>query len=333
LVKRLESAKIKNLVIGISGGLDSTLALLVSVKAFAMLGYPLNPTHNKIMCGIHAITMPGFGTSKRTKSNAYKLCEALGVGIEEIPIVKTVLEHFKDIKHDPKIQDKTYENAQARYRTMILMDKANQLKGLVVGTGDLSELALGWNTFSGDHISHYDVNVGVPKTLVKYLVGWVAETQMEKSAKKVLQDILATPISPELIKSRSSRQRSGLGSSDLMQKTEEIIGPYELHDFFLYHFLRWGSTPTKILFLATQSFGKKDPIFFRTRPGLGRKYSDATIKKWLRVFLERFFGNQWKRSVMPDGPKVGSVALSPRGDWRMPSDAEVRLWLDDLGNI
>ena len=289
-----------------------------------------------------------------------------------------VLEHFKDIKHDPKIQDKTYENAQARYRTMILMDKANQLKGLVVGTGDLSELALGWNTFSGDQIFHYGVNVGVPKTLVKYLVGWVADTEVDKKSQKVLKDILATPISPELVK---VQLRSGLGAkkgrtlagSDFMQKTEEIIGPYELHDFFLYHFLRWGSTPAKILFLAGLAFKKSGRLttslrgseateaipvvsrvelskghintrllrsfqslamteteFLDSLTSKGNYYSETEIKKWLKVFLERFFANQWKRSVMPDGPKVGSVALSPRGDWRMPSDAEVKIWLDDL---
>lgn len=354
LAKRIEQAGIKNLVIGVSGGLDSSLALLVSVKAFSLLGYSKK--------GIHAYTMPGFGTSKRTKSNTYKLCEALDVGIEEISIAKTVLEHFKDIKHDEKKQDTTYENAQARYRTMILMDKANQIRGLVVGTGDLSELALGWNTFSGDHISHYDVNAGVPKTLVRYLVDWVAVNEADIKARKVLQDILATPISPELIKTRPSHGRLGLAG---MQKTEEIIGPYELHDFFLYHFLRWGSSPSKILFLATQAFGKQTVrgLSLRGVPSLSRddeaiskiskreiasllavarndenrffgghesKYSESEIKKWLRVFLQRFFGNQWKRSVMPDGPKVGSVSLSPRGDWRMPSDAEVKLWLDDL---
>ena len=349
LAKRIEQAGIKNLVIGISGGLDSTLALLVSVKVFAALGHNLR--------GIHAYTMPGFGTSKRTKSNAYKLCESFGVGIEEIPIAKTVLEHFKDIKHDPKNHDKTYENAQARYRTMILMDKANQLKGLVVGTGDLSELALGWNTFSGDHISHYNVNAGVPKTLVRYLVDWVAETQVDSKARKVLKDILATPISPELVRVQlgsglDAKKSRTLTESGLMQKTEEIIGPYELHDFFLYHFLRWGSSPRKILYLAGLAFNKNRPygnviageakqsIYGLDKRLLRRSaprnddsrttYSETEITKWFRVFLKRFFANQWKRSVMPDGPKVGSVALSPRGDWRMPSDAEVKIWLDDL---
>jgi len=309
LAKRLEYARMKKAVIGVSGGLDSTLALLVAAKTFALLGYPMK--------NIHAYTMPGFGTSKRTKSNAHALCASLGIALEEIDITKTVTAHFRDIRHDSKKQDVVFENAQARYRTMILMDKANQIGALLVGTGDLSELALGWNTFSGDQISHYNVNAGVPKTLVAYLVDWVRETQVDEKTAVVLKDVLDTPISPELLKSRPSRQRSGLESGGPSQKTEEIIGPYELHDFFLYHFLRWGTRPKKILFLAEHAFGKK--------------YSRGSIKKWLRVFLERFFANQWKRSVMPDGPKVGSVALSPRGDWRMPSDAEVKMWIEDLG--
>ena len=251
--------------------------------------------------------MPGLATTKRTKSNARKLAETLGVNIEEIDITKGVLQQFRDIAHDKNKQDITYQNVQARYRTMILMNKDNQLKGIVVGTGDLSEIALGWNTFTGDHISHYNVNAGVPKTLVKYVVEWVSEKDDLRAAKKVLKDVLATPISPELVKSSGTK---------ITQKTEDLIGPYELHDFFLYHFLRWGSGPRKILYLAEQAFGKK--------------YSRQTIKKWLRVFIERFFKNQWKRSVMPDGPKVGSVALSPRGDWRMPSDVEVTMWLGEL---
>ncbi len=299
LAKRMEYAGIKDVVIGISGGLDSTLALLVSAKTTALLGYSLK--------NIHAYTMPGFGTSRRTKSNAVLLAEAMGVSIETIDIARGTSAHFKDIKQNPKKQDVTFQNAQARYRTMTLMNKANQLKALMVGTGDLSELALGWNTFSGDHISHYNVNASIPKTLVKYLVRWVADTQVDAKTRKVLKDILETPISPELVKNHREL---------ITQKTEELIGPYELHDFFLYHFLRWGSRPRKILFLAEHAFS-----------GL---YSNREIKKWLRVFLERFFANQWKRSVMPDGPKVGSVALSPRGDWRMPSDAEVKMWLDDL---
>lgn len=299
LAKRLESAGIKDTVIGVSGGLDSTLALLVAVKTFSLLGLPLK--------NIHAYTMPGFGTSRRTKSNAYRLCKALDFGIEEIDIRKGTEAHFKDIKHNPKSQDRTFENVQARYRTMILMNKANQLNAIVVGTGDLSELALGWNTFSGDQISHYNVNAGVPKTLVRYVVEWVAENQMDKAAIKVLRDVLSTPISPELVRNHKR---------EITQKTEEIIGPYELHDFFLYHFVRWGSAPRKIFFLASISF--KD------------KYSQKEILQWLKIFLQRFFSNQWKRSVMPDGPKVGSVALSPRGDWRVPSDIEVESWLEDL---
>lgn len=299
LAKRLEHAKITHAVIGVSGGLDSTLALLVAVKVFLLLKYPLK--------NIHAITMPGFATSQRTKTNAHRLCGALGVSIEEIDIANGVRAHFHDIGQNPKKQDLVFENAQARYRTMILMNKANQYRALAVGTGDLSEIALGWNTFSGDHLSHYHVNAGVPKTLVRYLAQWAADTEMKAGAAKVVRDILATPISPELVKNHKT---------EISQKTEDIIGPYDLHDFFLYHFLRWGSSPSKILFLAERAFSGK--------------YPRQIIKKWLRVFLERFFKNQWKRSVMPDGPKVGSVALSPRGDWRMPSDAEVKMWTDEL---
>ncbi|MBI2639958.1 MAG: NAD(+) synthase [Candidatus Sungbacteria bacterium] len=301
LAKRLEQTRIKDVVIGVSGGLDSTLALLVSVKTFSLLKYPLR--------NIHAYTMPGFATSRRTKSNAYRLCKAFGIGVEEIDIAKGVLAHFKDIQHSPQKQDLVFENAQARYRTMVLMNKANQFHAIVVGTGDLSELALGWSTFSGDHLSHYNVNAGVPKTLVRYLVQWVLDTHVEGNARKALKDILETPISPELVRGKKG---------GITHKTEEIIGPYVLHDFFLYHFLRWGSSPKKILFLAERAFSKK--------------YAPREIKKWLRLFLERFFKNQWKRSVMPDGPKVGSVALSPRGDWRMPSDAEAKMWLDELSD-
>lgn len=299
LAKRLEQSRIKDVVIGVSGGLDSTLAFLVAVKAFVLLKYPLR--------NIHAFAMPGFATSSRTKSNTYRLSRALGIGVEEIDITKGVLAHFKDIRHGAQKQDLVFENAQARYRTMVLMNKANQFHAVVVGTGDLSELALGWSTFSGDHLSHYNVNAGIPKTLVRYLVQWVMDTETESNTQKALKDILETPISPELVRGKRD---------EIVHKTEEIIGPYELHDFFLYHFLRWGSSPKKIFFLARHAFG--------------RKYSQNEIKKWLRVFFERFFANQWKRSVMPDGPKVGSVALSPRGDWRMPSDAEAKMWLDEL---
>lgn len=299
LAKRLEYSKLKKVIIGVSGGLDSTLTLLVATKTFDLLNWPRK--------NIHAFTMPGFATSKRTKSNAVRLTEALGVTLETIPITKGATQHLEDINHDGTTQDITFQNVQARYRTMILMDKANQLQGIVVGTGDLSEIALGWNTFTGDHISHYNVNAGIPKTLVRHLVEWISAQKEFDSSKKVLKDIVATPISPELVRSKKS---------GVTQKTENIIGPYELHDFFLYHFLRWGSSPQKILFLAEKAFGKK--------------YKRVILTKWLRVFLTRFFSNQWKRSVMPDGPKVGSIALSPRGDWRMPSDAEAKLWLNEL---
>ena len=299
LAKRLNQTGIKKIILGLSGGLDSTLAFLVAVKTFKLLGLPLK--------NIHAYTMPGLATTKRTKSNAVKLAEILSTSIEEINIIRGSLDHLKEIGHDGKTQDVTFQNVQARYRTLILMDKANLIKGLVLGTGDLSEIALGWNTFTGDHISHYNVNASIPKTLVKHLVSWVSDQDDFKNAKKILKDIIDTPISPELAKDKGK---------NISQKTEELIGPYELHDFFLYHFLRWNSGPAKILFLANKIFGKK--------------YKPEVIKKWLKLFITRFFNNQWKRSVMPDGPKVGSVSLSPRGDWRMPSDAEATLWLKEL---
>ncbi|MDO8600047.1 MAG: NAD(+) synthase [bacterium] len=299
LAKRLEAIRAKNLIIGLSGGLDSTLALLVAVKTMETLGISLKNTH--------AFSMPGFGTSNRTRKNARRLAESLGVSFEEIDITKGVLQQFRDIGHDHNNESVVYENAQARYRTYTLMDKANQMRGIVVGTGDLSEIALGWNTYTGDHIAHYNVNCSIPKTLVKYLVQWVSETEMDKKTQATLDDILATPISPELKKSRPH---------EITHKTEDIIGPYELHDFFLFHFIRRAASPRKILFVARHAWGEK--------------YSNAVLKKWLRLFLERFFGAQWKRSVATDGPKVGSVSLSPRGDWRMPSDAEARAWLDEL---
>ena len=299
LAKRLNQTGIKKIILGLSGGLDSTLAFLVAVKTFKLLGLPLK--------NIHAYTMPGLATTKRTKSNAVKLAEILSTSIEEINIIRGSLDHLKEIGHDGKTQDVTFQNVQARYRTLILMDKANLIKGLVLGTGDLSEIALGWNTFTGDHISHYNVNASIPKTLVKHLVSWISDQDDFKKAKKILKDIIDTPISPELAKDKGK---------NISQKTEELIGPYELHDFFLYHFLRWNSGPAKILFLANKIFGKK--------------YKPEVIKKWLKLFITRFFNNQWKRSVMPDGPKVGSVSLSPRGDWRMPSDAEATLWLKEL---
>ena len=300
LAKRMEQVRRKNFIIGLSGGLDSTLAVLVAARTADLLKLPRK--------NIYALTMPGFATTKRTKSNAIKLAEVLGIHIEIVDITKGAKQQLRDIGHDGKSQDVTFENVQARYRTMTLMDKANQMGGIVVGTGDLSEIALGWNTFTGDQISHYGVNAGVPKTLVRYLVEWVSEQKEFVSAKEVLSDILDTPISPELVKLK--------GDKEITQKTEDLIGPYELHDFFLYHLVRWGSAPSKILLLAGRAFG--------------RKYSPAVIKKWLTLFVTRFFSNQWKRSVMPDGPKVGSVVLSPRGDWRMPSDADVSLWLKDL---
>jgi NAD+ synthase (glutamine-hydrolysing) len=300
LVKRLSHARLGRILVGLSGGLDSTLALLVAVRACDTLELP--------RAAILACTMPGFGTSTRTRANAERLAKACGVTLETIDITEGCLRHFRDIGHDPATHDVTYENVQARYRTMVLMNRANQLHGLVLGTGDLSEIALGWNTFNGDHMSHYNVNAGVPKTLVRHLVGWMAAQPAFAPARTILQDILETPISPELV--------PGDQPGAVAQRTEEIIGPYDLHDFFLYHFARWESRPKKIQVLAEQAFG-------------GR-YDGATIRKWLRVFVTRFFANQWKRSVMPDGPKVGSVALSPRGDWRMPSDAEVALWLEDL---
>lgn len=298
LAKRLEYSGIKKVVLGLSGGLDSALTLLVATKTFDLLSLPRK--------NIHAFTMPGFATSKRTKSNAVRLAKALGANLETIDISSGVEKHLRELAHNSK-EDVTYQNAQARYRTMILMNKSNQINALMVGTGDLSEIALGWNTFSGDHISHYNVNAGVPKTLVRYLVSWISKQERFSPAQKTLKDILDTPISPELVRNHKK---------EITQKTENLIGPYALHDFFLYHFVRWGSSPSKILYLAKIAFAEK--------------FKEPEIKKWLKVFLERFFKNQWKRSVMPDGPKIGSVALSPRGDWRMPSDADVKIWLDDL---
>ena len=298
LSTRLNHAKIKNAVIGLSGGLDSTLALLVAIEAFKKISLPLK--------NIHAFTMPGFGTTKTTKSSAHLLSKSVGINIEEIDITDGVRSHFRDIKHNERVEDQTFENVQARYRTMLLLNKANQLRAIMIGTGDLSEIALGWTTFGGDHMSHYNVNCGVPKTLVKHLIQWFAVESQDKKLKTILNKILETPISPEL-------KRHSKGK--IIHKTEDIIGPYELHDFFLYHFIRWGSKPKKILFLAKYAFLKK--------------YSEQKIKNTLKIFIERFFNNQWKRSVMPDGPKVGSVSLSPRGDWRMPSDADAKLWIRD----
>jgi NAD+ synthase (glutamine-hydrolysing) len=299
LVKRLYHINGKKAVIGISGGLDSTLALLVAVKAFDKLGLDRK--------GIVGITMPGFGTTDRTYNNALKLMETLGVTIREISIAKAVTQHFADIQHDAAIHDITYENSQARERTQILMDVANQENAIVVGTGDLSELALGWATYNGDHMSMYGVNAGVPKTLIRYLVSFVAG----ELATDILLDIIDTPISPELIPADAM--------GNIKQKTEDLVGPYELHDFFIYYFLRWGFSPKKIFILAQKAFDKT--------------YDDATIKKWLQTFCRRFFTQQFKRSCLPDGPKVGSVSLSPRGDWRMPSDASSALWLKECEEL
>lgn len=300
LAKRLEHTRTSTAVIGLSGGLDSTLALLVCVKTFELLGLDKK--------GIHGLTMPGFGTSRRTYANVQKLCAALGLPLESISIVAACRQHFRDIGQDPGDHDNVYENTQSRERMQILMNRANQLGGLVVGTGDMSELALGWCTYNGDHMSMYNVNCGVPKTLVRYLVHWVAERQVEGAARRVLLDIVSTPISPELLPTGED--------GEIRQKTEHEIGPYDLHDFFLYHVVRFGARPAKIVFLAGQAFKGA--------------YTKKEIKKWLRVFYTRFFVQQFKRSCVPDGPKVGSVSLSPRGDWRMPSDAEAATWLAEL---
>ena len=299
LAKRLYHINAKKAVIGISGGLDSTLALLVTVKAFDKLGLDRK--------GIIGITMPGFGTTDRTYHNAITLMKTLGITIREINIAKAVTQHFEDIGHDSSQHDITYENSQARERTQILMDVANQVNGLVVGTGDLSELALGWATYNGDHMSMYGVNAGVPKTLIRYLVSYVAG----EMATDTLLDILDTPISPELIPADEKGR--------IKQKTEDLVGPYELHDFFIYYFLRYGFSPKKIFVMARKAFAKT--------------YDDATIKKWLTTFCRRFFTQQFKRSCLPDGPKVGTVSLSPRGDWRMPSDASYALWMKECEGL
>ena len=297
LEKRLAHTGSKTAVIGVSGGLDSALALLVTVRAFKSLG--------KDLSGIIGVTMPGFGTTNKTKSNSVKLMEALGVTVKEIPVGKTVESHFKDIGHNPDEKNVTYENAQARMRTVVLMDIANDNGGLVIGTGDLSELALGWATYNGDHMSMYGVNASVPKTLVKHLVAYEAD-KLGGEVKEILTSILNTEISPELL----PPDKDG----NIAQKTEDLVGPYELHDFFLYYFVRCGFAPDKILYIACKTF-----------EGV---YDSDTVKKWLKTFIKRFFSQQFKRSCMPDGVKVGSVALSPRGDWRMPSDAVCSLWLD-----
>lgn len=303
LKKRLEHTGIANVVLGISGGLDSTLALLVSVRAFDLLGYPRSD--------IHAVTMPCFGTTDRTYENACRMTRVLGATLREVNIREAVSLHFRDIGQSMDNHDVTFENSQARERTQVLMDIANQVNGLVVGTGDMSELALGWATYNGDHMSMYGVNAGVPKTLVRHLVQYYAESKdISEELKTVLLDVLDTPVSPELL--------PPVGG-ELSQKTEDLVGPYELHDFFLYYMLRFGFPPDKIYRMAAASFA-----------GI---YADHIIKKWLLIFYKRFFSQQFKRSCLPDGPKVGSVSLSPRGDFRMPSDACGRLWLGEIEKL
>ncbi|MBR2236139.1 MAG: NAD(+) synthase [Prevotella sp.] len=303
LVKRLQHTHCDKAVIGISGGLDSTLALLVVVRAFDRLGLSRK--------GIIGITMPGFGTTGRTHQNALLLMSSLGITQREISIAKAVTQHLQDIGHNMQVHDVTYENAQARERTQILMDVANQVGGMVIGTGDLSELALGWCTYNGDHMSMYCVNGGVPKTLVQYLVRYVASLPAFASQHDTLLDVVDTPISPELTPADAE--------GNIQQKTEDLVGPYELHDFFLYYLMRFGFRPKKIFMLAQHAFADR--------------YDDDTIKKWLQTFCRRFFNQQFKRSCLPDGPKVGSVSLSPRGDWRMPSDAASTLWLKECEEI
>ena len=303
LAQRMAHTRAEKAVIGISGGLDSTLALLVTVRTFDFLKMD--------RAGIIGITMPGFGTTDRTYNNALELMRGLGVTIREIPIRDACAQHFKDIGLDPDDRGAAYENAQARERTQILMDVANMEGGLVVGTGDLSELALGWATYNGDQMSMYGVNASVPKTLVRHLVKWAADTERDAATRATLLDIIDTPVSPELLPADAEGR--------IAQKTEDLVGPYELHDFFLYNFLRAGYGPAKILLLAEQAFEGS--------------YDRAAIVKWLTVFFRRFFTQQFKRSAMPDGPKVGSVALSPRGDWRMPSDASAAAWLREIDEL
>ena len=303
LAKRLEHTHCSCAVVGVSGGLDSTLALLVTVRAFDLLGLDRG--------GIIAVTMPGFGTTDRTHGNATTLSDALGVQLREVSIVPAVRQHFADIGHDESVHDVTYENCQARERTQIIMDIANKEGGMVIGTGDLSELALGWATYNGDHMSMYGVNGGVPKTLVRHLVRYVADTCENDAEADILYDVLDTPVSPELLPANED--------GTIAQQTEDLVGPYELHDFFLYQVLRRGFTPRKVYRLALYAFEGE--------------YDEQTILKWLKVFYRRFFAQQFKRSCLPDGPKVGSVAVSPRGDLRMPSDACATLWLSELQGL
>ena len=302
LARRAAHTRVKKLIVGISGGLDSSLALLVMVRALKILGR----SHKDAL----AVTMPCFGTTSRTRGNAEALCDALGVSFKSVDIRKAVEQHFVDIGQSLDKHDVTYENGQARERTQVLMDIANMENGLVVGTGDLSELALGWSTYNGDHMSMYGVNSGVPKTLVRHLVAHEANRATSSELKRVLMDILDTPVSPELLPAKDEK---------ITQVTEDILGPYDLHDFFLYHMVRYGENPAKILYLAKAAFKGE--------------YDEDVIRKWLKTFISRFFAQQFKRSCLPDGPKVGSVALSPRGDWRMPSDAQATLWLEELEQL
>lgn len=304
LAKRIVHTNCKTVVLGISGGLDSTLALLVCIKTFDKLKLSRK--------GIVGVTMPGFGTTDRTYTNAVNLMQSLGITLREISIKDACIQHFKDLEHDMDVHDVTYENGQARERTQILMDLANKLGGMVVGTGDLSELALGWATYNGDHMSMYGVNVSIPKTLIKYLVQYVAGNEVDADSRATLLDIIDTPISPELIPADEQ--------GNIKQKTEDLVGPYILHDFFLYYTLRLGFRPSKIFMLAKNTF----------RASSEYSFDEETILKWLRTFIRRFFNQQFKRSCLPDGPKVGSVSLSPRGDWRMPSDASSALWLKEI---
>lgn len=300
LAKRLRHTRAESVVIGISGGLDSTLALLVCVRTMDLLGW----NRDRVI----GVTMPGFGTTGRTYGNAVNMIKALGCALMEISITEACRVHFRDIGHDEELHDIVYENAQARERTQILMDLANKHGGLVIGTGDLSEIALGWSTYNGDHISMYGVNAGIPKTLVRHLVQWVAEHQENQDIRHILLDVADTPVSPELLPSDEE--------GNIQQCTEEVVGPYELHDFFLYNFIRHGMSPEKLLRMAELAFGEK--------------YSRTTLEHWSAVFFRRFFSQQFKRSCIPDGPKVGSISLSPRGDWRMPSDASPAMWLDKV---
>lgn len=300
LKKRIETIGCKHAVVGVSGGLDSTLALLVTVSAFKEIGLE---TQNVL-----GVTMPGFGTTNKTYLNSSKLIQLLGAKFVEVDIKNACMNHFKDIGHEPSEHDVTYENSQARERTQILMDLANKVGGIVVGTGDLSELALGWCTYNGDHMSMYSVNSGIPKTLIEHMVAWIADNVVDESCAQILRDIIKTPISPELLPPNEN--------DEILQETQSILGSYELHDFFIYYTIRWGYSPAKILYLANKAFEGK--------------YQKVEIKKTLEVFVKRFFSQQFKRSCMPDGPKVGTVGLSPRGDLKMPSDASVQAWLRDL---